>query len=211
MGKSGRRWLLPAALVVLALAIAACTDDEDGEAAGTPSPSPTTAAMASPTVTAAPTETETPTPTPTPALSAADLQVLDGLICIGTWENETFGTSGPFAVRSELGGRGGQFTLELGGGVFGGAGGTVIAPYAVEGDAIVIEGPLDFLGEADLRLDPAGSLEGTLDAPPALGEGAMVTVTGFAFEEDEQLQIEVQIEMADGSTARSVVNADCGG
>lgn len=140
-----------------------------------------------------------------PALAA----VLDGLSCTGDWQNTTFGSTGAFAVSSELGGGGGQFTLELGGNVFGAVGGTVTLPYTIEGNEIVIAGDGGFLGALDLRIDPSGTVGGTIAAPPALGANASVTVTEFSLT-GQALRLAVDIDFGDGSApAMSVVDATC--
>ena len=99
-------------------------------------------------------------------------------------------------------------TLELGGNVFGGAGGTVEVPYALDGDAVVVSADLGLLGVAELRLDGSAN-EGTFAGPPALGGGASVSIADFAFDAT-QLSTTVDIDFGTGAApARSTVSAEC--
>jgi len=212
------RWLtLVFALLALTLVAAACSDDDDdaGDDAET-----TTAADAAAdgadgdtadTADAADTGDAEDDAAADDAAAADLAAVLDGLACTGNWENLTFGSTGAFAIRSELGGDGGSLTLELGGNVFGGAGGTVTLPYTIEGSELVVQGDGGFLGDVDVRVDSTGALVGgTLAAPPALGAGASVAVTELTLGSGT-LHLAVDIDFGDGSApAQSVVDADCG-
>ncbi|MEZ4501804.1 MAG: hypothetical protein R3C39_04205 [Dehalococcoidia bacterium] len=204
-----RRALLGLALSLLAASslLVGCSSDDDGDATAEATSTPTATETA--TSTATMTETSTPTETATAAapfgLTAEDV---DGLVCTGQWQNETFGSSGAFAATIEVGGDGGQITLDLGGNVFGASGGTIEMPYALRDGAVVVSAPLGFLGVAELRLDGATN-QGTFSGPPALGDSAAVTMVDFAFDA-ETLSAAFDIDFGAGQApAHSVINADC--
>ena len=195
--------------LICALALVACSSDGDGDGGTTEATSTPPTATESATASATPTATASPTATTTEAapfgLTAADV---DGLVCAGSWQNETFGSSGAFAATIEVGGGGGQITLDLGGNVFGGAGGTIEMPYAVRDGAVVVSAPLGFLGVAELKLDGTSN-EATFSGPPALGDAAAVTMVDFAFDA-ETLSAAFDIDFGTGAApAHSVVEADC--
>lgn len=187
--------------------LGACSSgDEDA----TPEESATPVAEAT---TAGTTTTESPTPTeaaPTaePTAEASALAVLDGLACTGEWRNETFGSTGSFAATFDVGEDGGNVSLELGGNVFGGQGGTVDAPLTVDGETTVIDADLGFLGQAMFRFDGATPVEASLGSPPALGPGSDVTLTDVEFT-GEVLNASVEITFPDGSKAHSVLESTC--
>lgn len=196
------------AAVVLLLG-AACSSDDGGDEDG----ENTTAATETATATEAMTETATATEAMTETAAATpegpSIADLDGLVCSGGWTNQTFGSTGAFSASFATSASGGSVTLELGGNVFGGQGGTVEAPLTVDGDSTVINADLDFLGMARLAFDGANALETILESPPALGDGSKATITDFAFD-GESLNFGVDIEFANnGGTARSVVESTC--
>jgi len=201
---------LMAGLLAVASLFAGCSSDDGdgGNATAEASSAPSTATVASassPTATATATPTETATAAAPFGLTGEDV---DGLVCTGSWQNETFGSSGAFAATIEVGGDGGQVTLDLGGSVFGAAGGTIEMPYALRDGAVVVSAPLGFLGNAELRLDGMTN-EATFSAPPALGDAAAVTMTDFAFDA-KMLSAAFDIDFGTGQApAHSVVNAEC--
>jgi len=100
-----RRWILVAG--ALALTAAAC----GGDGAGT-----TTVPVTTPPTTAAPTTTIDPTP------YRVNLATIFAGEWTGSWENATYGTTGPLAAALAVNAEGlsATLTLDLGGEVFGG-------------------------------------------------------------------------------------------
>jgi len=185
--------------VALLFSSACGGSDDQSDAAATATEGGAAAATATET---AATSAETATATPD-ALAA-----LDGLACTGGWRNETFGSTGSFAATFHVANGGGRVALELGGNVFGGAGGSVDAPFTRDGDATVFDVDLGFLGQAMFRFNGAEAEQAVLTAPPALGAGSEVTLTDFVFT-GQALTATVNIKFADGSTARSVIETTC--
>ncbi|PKN83035.1 MAG: hypothetical protein CVU47_00665 [Chloroflexi bacterium HGW-Chloroflexi-9] len=186
------------ALSAAALVLSAACGGADEKSDATPtevSPAATATATA-----ATPAETATATPD---ALAA-----LNGLACTGGWRNETFGSTGSFAATFHVEDGGGRVALEVGGNVFGGTGGTVDAPFTRDGDSTVFDVDLGFLGQAMFRFNGAEAEQAILASPTALGAGSEVTLTDFVFT-GEALSATVNIKFADGSTARSVLEATC--
>jgi hypothetical protein len=208
---SKRRALLGpiAGVLVLASLLAGCSSDDGGgdgtsEATSAP-PTATEASTSSATAAVTASATETATAAAPFGLTAAQV---DGLVCTGSWQNETFGSSGAFAATIEVGGDGGQITLDLGGSVFGAAGGTIEVPYALRDGAVVVSAPLGFLGVAELKLDGTSN-EATFSGPPALGDAAAVTMVDFAFDA-QTLSAAFDIDFGTGQApAHSVVSAEC--
>lgn len=194
---SGALVVMSAAALVLS---AACGgSDEESGATATATEGSTAAATATETA-ATPAETATATPD---ALAA-----LNGLACTGGWRNETFDSTGSFAATFHVEDGGGRVALEVGGNVFGGTGGSVDAPFTRDGDSTVFDVDLGFLGQAMFRFNGAEAEQAVLASPPALGAGSEVTLTDFVFT-GEALSATVNIKFADGSTARSVLEATC--
>ena len=188
---------------------AACSSDDGGDADSESTATATEAAAATEAMTATTAATEAMTETAAATPEGPTIADLDGLVCSGGWTNQTFGSTGDFSASFATSASGGSVTLELGGNVFGGQGGTVEAPLTVDGDSTVINADLDFLGMAKLAFDGANALETVLESPPALGEGSKATITDFAFD-GESLNFGVDIEFANnGGTARSVVESTC--
>ena len=217
------RWIfLLSAVLALALFAAACSDDDDDD--GDTEADTTTEASADTDADddAADDATEGDDDAAADDGAADDddamesegselTALLDGLSCTGNWENLTFGSTGAFAASAELGGGGGNLTLDLGGNVFGGTGGTVTLPFTIEGSELVVAGDGGFLGAVDVRLPLDGSATGSLTAPPALGDAASVTVTEFSLTAD-RLRVAVDIDFGTGGDpAQSVVDVPCGG
>jgi len=211
---TSNRWGLAfASLVSVTLLVGvACSSDDAGEDAEAAT---ATEAMATQAATGTGTATETAAEASPAATEAMDeaafgLDDLDGLACTGQWTNETFGSTGSFAASFSTGDGGGTVSLELGGNVFGGQGGTVDAPFTTDGETTVIDADLGFLGMAMLAFNGTTAQEAVLDSPPALGEGAKATITDFAFD-GQTLTAGIDIEFANnGGTARSVVESTCG-
>ncbi|MDO9443727.1 MAG: hypothetical protein Q7K37_00275 [Dehalococcoidia bacterium] len=194
---SGTFVVMSAAALVLSAACGGGDDESDTPPAATEG---STAAATATQTAATPAETATTTPD---ALAA-----LDGLACTGDWRNETFGSTGSFAATFHVQDDGGRVALELGGNVFGGAGGSVDAPFTRDGDSTVFDVDLGFLGQAMFRFNGAEAAQAVLTAPPALGAGSEVTLTDFVFT-GAALTATVNIKFADGSTARSVIETAC--
>lgn len=215
---TNRRGLALAGILSLTLLVGvSCSSDDSGDdaEAATATEAAATAASATGAATeAAATEAAATTAT-TATTEAMDeaafgLDDLDGLSCTGQWTNETFGSTGSFAATFSAGDGGGNVSLELGGNVFGGQGGTVDAPFTTDGETTVIDADLGFLGMAMLAFNGTSAQEAVLNSPPALGEGAKATITDFAFD-GETLTAGIDIEFANnGGTARSVVESTCG-
>lgn len=211
---TSNRWGLAfASLVSVTLLVGvACSSDDAGEDAEAAT---ATGTMATQAATGTGTATETAAEASPAATEAMDeaafgLDDLDGLACTGQWTNETFGSTGSFAASFSTGDGGGTVSLELGGNVFGGQGGTVDAPFTTDGETTVIDADLGFLGMAMLAFNGTTAQEAVLDSPPALGEGAKATITDFAFD-GQTLTAGIDIEFANnGGTARSVVESTCG-
>lgn len=204
--------LVAAGTMLVAVGCGDSGDEDGGEGGDTSTEATATEALtATGTATEAVTETATATEaTPAPTEAGPSLADYDGLACSGKWRNETFGSTGSFAATFDVGEDGGSVRLELGGNVFGAQGGEVDVPLSADGEALVIDADLGFLGQAMLNFEGAELQEGVLNSPPALGEGSKVTVTDFAFD-GETLTFGVDIEFANnGGTARSVVEATCG-
>lgn len=169
-------------LVALLLVVAACGDDDTATTATTAGPTTTGATTAAPTTeaptTTAPTTTSPPTTEdPAAARTAAAAQFAGEYT--GTWENTTFGSTGPADVTVVVD-EAAQFmlvTIDLGGNVFGG---TDPDPVLFELD-LIQEPPYEFssdlFGEATIDLSEDGTV--TIDAPaiPDLG-GLPMTVEG---------------------------------
>lgn len=196
-------------VVSAALAVGAC--------AGTATPAPGTATPpsaveATPVATPTPSPTLTPTPSPTPTATPepppALVSLLDGLTCSGTWTNETFGSTGSFEIGFDLAASGGTVTLALEGNVFGSAGGRLRIPVSIEGETLRAEGDIGYLGSVTAVVRADGRFEIVLDAPPALGKGATVTVTKLALDGDA-LTMTVRIEVGGALFATSKVEATC--
>ncbi|MBM4416573.1 MAG: hypothetical protein FJ035_10160 [Chloroflexi bacterium] len=140
---------------------------------------------------------------------AARVAALHGLRCVGTWRNEAVSRSGAFAVRVEAGGGGGVLAFEVGGAVFGGAGGTFEAPFRVEGAALVVDAPSALLGRVRARIGLDGRAEGRLEGPSALGPRAVVALGDYALA-DGVLRLTLRVDAGDGSpVTTAVVDAAC--
>ena len=198
--------------VTLLVGVSCSSDDsgDDADAATATESAATAAATEAGAGTAAATTEATAAATEAMDEAAFGLDDLDGLACTGQWTNETFGSTGAFAATFSTGDGGGTVSLELGGNVFGGQGGTVDAPFTTDGETTVIDADLGFLGMAMLAFNGTTAQEAVLNSPPALGEGAKATITDFAFD-GETLTAGIDIEFANnGGTARSVVESTCG-
>ena len=169
---------------------AACSSDDSGDTEDESTAAATATEAMTETATATEAMTETAAAATPEGPSVADL---DGLVCSGGWTNRTFGSTGDFSASFATSASGGSVTLELGGNVFGGQGGTVEAPLTVDGDSTVINADLDFLGMAKLAFDGANALETILESPPALGDGSKATITDFSFD-GKSLNFGVDIE-----------------
>jgi hypothetical protein len=101
-------------------------------------------------------------------------------------------------------------TFEIGGPVFGAAGGVFEAPFRLEGSDMVIDTPSEFLGHVTARIALDGSAaDATLEAPAALGSGASVTATSYSLA-DNVLHMELTTDYGDDrAPATSVVDAAC--
>lgn len=198
MRGAAARWLALgfAALLVAGVVLAACSRGGTPAPASTPSPTPS----------------PSPTPAPTVVLPPgfANLAALNGLRCVGRWQNNTFGSSGAFSSRLEAGGGGGSITMEMGGNVFGGPGGVFEAPFQLVGQALEINAHSTFLGHMEAKIGLDGKATGSLSGVPALGPKSQVTLTQYSMGADRVLRFTVRIDWGDGRpTATSTVEAAC--
>jgi hypothetical protein len=101
-------------------------------------------------------------------------------------------------------------SFEIGGPVFGAAGGVFEAPFRLEGSEMVIDSPSEFLGQVSARIALDGSAgEATLTAPPALGTAAEVTTTEYSLA-NNILHVGLTTDYGDGrAPASSVIDAAC--
>jgi hypothetical protein len=98
----------------------------------------------------------------------------------GTWNNTTFGSSGPAALALSVNEAAQTFTasLTLGGNVFGvGLPGPVAFSGSYAGVNGTISGTSTTFGTYSITVTPTGNLNGTLSAVPVTGVGT-ITVTG---------------------------------
>lgn len=186
-----------AVLLVVGVVFAVCS-----RGGGTPAPASTPS----------PTPSPAPTPAPTVVLAPgfANLAALNGLRCVGRWQNTTFGSSGAFSAKLEAGGGGGSITLEVGGNVFGGSGGVFEAPFQLVGQALAINAQSTFLGHMEAKIGLDGKATGSLAGVPALGPKSQVTLTQYSLAADRVLRFTVRIDFYDGRPpATSMVEAAC--
>ncbi len=128
---------------------------------------------------------------------------------MGSWRNEAASRGGAFAVRVEAGGGGGALSFEVGGAVFGSAGGTFEAPFRVEGGALVVDAPSAFLGQVRARIGLDGRAEGRLEGMQALGPRAAATLGEYSLA-DGLLRFTLRVDAGDGTpVTTTVVDAAC--
>jgi hypothetical protein len=173
-----------------------------GPATATPTPRVSTSASPAASTTAASSSI-------TPASGAAKLVSLDGTRCIGRWRDAAASTSGAFATRLEAGGSGGAITIEVGGPVFGGSGGTVEAPFRLVGNVMEIEVDSSWLGHLSARIGLDGTASGSIKGVPVLGAQSLVTLAGSSFV-SRRMEFDLQVARTDTQPgAHIAVEAAC--
>jgi hypothetical protein len=162
----------------------------------------------------------TPAATSTPARTAtagaagaaaaiAQLAALNGLRCVGSWKNTTFGSTGAFATSLETGGGGGTLHFEVGGNVFGAQGGVFDAPFVLQDGKITTEAHSPIFGHLSTHIGLDGTADGELSEIPALGPKSKATASDYSFR-DNKLHFALKIDFGDGRPpANSVVDAAC--
>lgn len=150
--------LLSGMLMLAVLTFSACPDGEGVAPTATPGPS-----------------------TPTATASAwRPFALWAELHCEGRWVNDTFGTSGRYALSSTAATNGGAaVTIEADGEIFGGQSVSASVPVIVDDSEIRIVGDAGLLGQADVRLTLAQELSGGFTAPPGLPPGSELRLSNL--------------------------------